>query len=150
MLLRGLFGTKVSMQPCMLHPFGAWPAIASHDIWCMQTRCAKTWCIGLLTNSLNTVLSCFIILEAAVQAGIPSLVEHALNTACSSFSNALIADSVGWRALSQAAVLLVLCSDKLQVCLYSARYRGLSCMSLFGTGLTSYFPLANCCVCVTD
>ena len=69
----------------------------------------------MLSQRLTTSESCFAILEAAVQAGMPLLLEEALDIVCSRFRHAVTADSTGWANLSQEAVMLVLCSNKLQV-----------------------------------
>ena len=82
----------------------------------LQTKTVKQWCAAMLSQSLLASHSCFVVLEAALQAGMPSLLEKAIKEVCSKFSHALTVDSTGWAALSQEAVLLVLCSDKLQVC----------------------------------
>ena len=72
-------------------------------------------CIDILQHTLLTLSTCFIVLEAAVQAGIPSLLGSALDLACSSFNHVLAQDHKGWAAMSREGVLLVLGSDKLQV-----------------------------------
>ena len=81
----------------------------------LQTKHAKAWCIAFLTDSLQTSSAHFTILSAALQAGVPSLLRAALAEACRNFSQGLAADLLGWSSLSQDAVLLVLCSPKLQV-----------------------------------
>lgn len=82
----------------------------------------------MLTESLTTSESCFVILEAAVQAGMPFLVEQALGEVCSKFSHALIADFAGWADLSREAVMLVLCSNKLQVGFFFTRETSIAWM----------------------
>lgn len=72
----------------------------------------------MLSQSLIASEACFAILEAAVQAGMPLLVEKALDVVCSKFSHAVTAGSTGWAGLSQEPVMLVLCSNKLQVCCF--------------------------------
>lgn len=86
------------------------------DNCCLQTKAVKQWCIATLNQSLTTPDSCFVILEAAVQAGVPFLVKQALEEVCSNFSHAVTAGSTAWADLSQEAVMLLLCSNKLQVC----------------------------------
>ena len=81
----------------------------------LQTKAVKQWCVAMLSQSLSASESWFAILEAAVQAGMPLLVEKTLDIVCSKFSHAVTADSSGWAGLSQEAVMLVLCSNKLQV-----------------------------------
>lgn len=72
----------------------------------------------MLSQSLTTPDPCFVILNAAVQAGVPCLVEQALEKVCSDFSHAVIAGSTAWADLSQEAVMLLLCSNNLQVCCF--------------------------------
>lgn len=81
----------------------------------VQSTAVKHWCVAMLSQSLTTSGAHFIILEAAVQAGVPTLQEQALTEICSKFSHAVMTDCKGWTSLSQEAVMLVLCSDKLQV-----------------------------------
>lgn len=69
----------------------------------------------MLSQSLTKSASYFMVLEAAVQAGIPQLQDNVIDKICSRFNHAVTADSQGWNALSQEAVMLVLCSNKLQV-----------------------------------
>ena len=79
----------------------------------------------MLSQRLTTSGAYFVILEAAVQAGVPPLCEQALTKICSKFSHAVMTDTKGWTDLSQEAVMLVLCNDRLQVhffCIYQNLY----------------------------
>lgn len=80
-----------------------------------QSKSVKRGCVAILSQSLTASGADFVILEAAVQAGVPPLCTNALDQICSKFSHAVTADLKGWADLSQEAVMLVLCSSKLQV-----------------------------------
>lgn len=94
-----------------MHPLNT----LSDHLFAVQSKSVKRWCVAMLRQGLITQGAYFIILEAAVQAGVPALREQALTEICSKFSHAVMTDCKGWGALSQEAVMLVLCSDKLQV-----------------------------------
>lgn len=84
----------------------------------LQSKSVKRGCVAILSQSLTASGADFVILEAAVQAGVPPLCTNALDQICSKFSHAVTADLKGWADLSQEAVMLVLCSSKLQVYLF--------------------------------
>ena len=80
----------------------------------VQAIMVKEICTAILRHTLK-LNNCFETLETGLQAGIPSLIDTALGMACINYSQALLQDHSGWAALSQKGVLLVLCSNKLQV-----------------------------------
>ena len=74
----------------------------------------KEICTAILQHTLK-LNNCFETLESGLQAGTLSLVDTALDMACTNYSQAVLQDHTGWIALSQKGVLLVLRSNKLQV-----------------------------------
>ncbi|KAA6429063.1 MAG: hypothetical protein FRX49_01173 [Trebouxia sp. A1-2] len=80
-----------------------------------QAVMVKALCIDILQHHLLQSDDCFTILEAALQAGIPSLSDRALHVACANFKHVLVYNSSSWATLSKDTVLLILCSNNLQV-----------------------------------
>jgi hypothetical protein len=77
----------------------------------------KALCTDILEHHLLKSNDCFTILEAALQAGVPSLADTALHVACMNFKHVLVYNNSSWATLSKDTVLLILCSDNLQVSL---------------------------------
>ena len=77
----------------------------------------RALCTDILEHHLLKSDGCFTILEAALQAGIPSLSDRALHVACANFTHVLVYNNSSWATLSKDTVLLILCSDNLQVSL---------------------------------
>ncbi len=71
----------------------------------------------ILEHHLLNSDDCFTILEAALQAGVPSLSDRALHVACANFKHVLVYNNSSWATLSKDTVLLILGSNNLQVSL---------------------------------
>ncbi|KAL0022867.1 hypothetical protein WJX77_001247 [Trebouxia sp. C0004] len=80
-----------------------------------QAVMVKVLFTDILEHHLLRSDDCFTILEAALQAAIPSLSDRALQVACATFQHVLVYNNSSWATLSKDTVLLILCSDNLQV-----------------------------------
>ena len=81
----------------------------------LQAVMVRETLIYILQHHLLTISNCCYVLETARQASVGSLTQRALQLLCGNFMQVLQCDGNTLADLSKETLLLVLCSDSLQV-----------------------------------